>query len=78
MESAPKTALTAIHHRIVGKKGLLSGARVIQDLLTRLLEPRRLEEQISQWEPWQWECIQWIYLARSRGLEYAEILVSVP
>ncbi len=76
LEAAPKTALTAIHQKFVGKKGLLNNARILQESIDIIGSPARLADWVSKLEAWQLACIQWIYASRTRGLTASEIMVA--
>ena len=78
LEGAPKTALTAIHQRVVGKKGLLSSSKVLQECMDAILQPERMLDFMESLEPWQLHVMQWIYCSLERGITHSELVASVP
>lgn|GEM_PF-2858141 len=78
LEGAPKAALTAIHQRVVGKKGLLSSSKVLQECLEAILQSERQQGFLDSLEPWQQHLMQWIYGSLERGMTHSELVASVP
>jgi len=78
LEGAPKTALTSIHQRFVGKKGLLSGSKILSESLEAILAPERMDEWLANLELWQKDCLHLIYASLDRGLTSSELLLAVP
>lgn len=78
LESAPKSALTAIHKRLLDQQGLLSSSRILQELLDFLRNPERFHAYDQKRSPWQQDCLRWVYRSRARGFTHSELVAALP
>lgn len=77
LEDAPKTALQAIHKRLLNQNGLFSNSQILLDCLKAVSESST-QPWFENLDDWQQRAIQWIFTSGERGLTQAELMHGLP
>ena len=77
LETMPKGALKVIHENLLGKQGIISNVRLLQECATQIENIENLSLWYDTLKTWQKKVLTWIAMSQNRGVSRAELSIAL-